>query len=206
MLAFLVQVETAPFTIALLLMFLLGVVEALGLGGSAIDMDVDHVGPAGEALDWLNIGRLPFLAVLVVFLAAFGLSGLILQQVALAVGGSLLPWFAAVPAAIAVAAPATRLLSRGLARVLPRDETTAVPIDSLLGRRARIVIGTAQRGNPARARVEDAFGHAHFVMVEPADDASFTQDSLLLLTTRQGDLFHAVEIEPDVFSQMRPTR
>ena len=187
-------------------MVLVGVVEALGLGGSAVHVDVDHVGPAGEALDWLNIGRLPFLAVLVVFLAAFGLAGLIVQQLALMLGGRLLPWFAAVPAAIAVAVPATRWLSHGLARVLPRDETTAVPIDSLLGRRARIVIGTSQRGYPARARVEDVFGHPHFVMVEPADDGRFTDETLLLLTTRQGVIFQAVEIEPDVFSQIRPTR
>jgi membrane protein implicated in regulation of membrane protease activity len=206
MLAFLVQFETAPFTIALLVMLLLGAVEASGLGSSAIHIDMDDVGPLGAGLDWLNIGRLPVLIVLVVFLAVFGLAGLLVQAGALMLAGGLLPWFAALPAAVVAAVPTTRLLSTGLARVLPRDETTAVDIDTLLGRRARIVIGTAQRGNPARARVEDVFGQAHFVMVEPVDDSSFGVQTLLLLTARHGDIFHAIEIEPDIFSQLRPTR
>lgn len=203
MFAFLVQPETAPFTVALVLMLLIGVVEALGLGGSAVDIDFEG-GAIAEGLDWLNLGRLPLLIVLVVFLMVFGLAGLIVQQAAVAMLGGLLQWFVAVPAAAAVAFPVTRLLSRGLAKILPRDETSAVEIDSLLGRRARIVVGTATRGNPARARVEDRFRHAHFVMVEPADDARFTADNELLLTSRDGTVFRAVELEPDIFSELGP--
>ncbi|PZN93839.1 MAG: hypothetical protein DCF31_11490 [Alphaproteobacteria bacterium] len=206
MFLFLVQSGTAPFTVALVLMLLLGIVEAVGLGGSAVDFDLDDPGVLAAGLDWLNTGRLPLLMVLVAFLTLFGLGGLILQQAVLATTGALLPWYAAVPAAIAIAAPATRIATRGLARVLPHDETTAVAIDTLLGRRARIVIGTARQGHPARARVEDKFGHAHFVMVEPGDDSSFTEADLLLLTTRDGDLFRAIAIQPDIFSQLRPTR
>lgn len=202
MLAFLVQPETAPFSVALLLMLFIGAIEAIGLGGSAVDLDVDS-GVIGEGLDWLNVGRLPLLIMLVLFLTSFGLAGLILQQAANMVTGGFLPWFAAVSAAAGLALPATRLLSRGLGRVLPRDETTAVPIDSLLGRRARIIVGTAQRGSPARARVEDEYGQPHFVMVEPAEDQSLTEADLLLLTTRHDMIFHAIAIEPDIFSQLR---
>lgn len=200
---FLVQPETAPFTIALVLMMLIGIVEALGFGGSAIDIDMEGAA-IGEGLDWLNVGRLPILIVLVVFLTVFGLAGLVLQQAAIAITGGLLQWFVAVPAAIAVALPGTRLLSRGLARVLPRDETSAVEIDSLLGRRARIVLGTATRASPARARVEDRFGQAHFVMVEPVEDTRLTADDELLLTSREGTIFRAVAIEPDIFSELGP--
>lgn len=202
MIDFLVQSGTAPFTIALLLMVLLGLVEAIGLGSSAIEVGDAEL---GGALDWLNIGRLPLLMLLVVFLTAFGLTGLILQSAAIALTGTLLPWFAAVPAALLISGPAVRWLGAGLSRVLPRDETTAVDIDSLIGRRARIVIGTARRGSPARARVADAHGHTHHVMVEPTDDASLTETAMLLLTARDGDIFQAVEIPPDIFSIMRPT-
>lgn len=206
MIAFLVQSGTAPFTVALLLMVLLGLVEAIGLGSSAIELEIGDAGDVGGGLDWLNVGRLPLLMLLVVFLTSFGLAGLSLQAAALALAGGGLPWFAAVPAGIVIAAPLTRTLGRGLARILPRDETTAVDIDTLIGRRARIVIGTARRGSPARARVEDKFGHFHHVMVEPDDDdASFTDVALLLLTARNGDTFSAVEIPSDIFSIMRPT-
>jgi membrane protein implicated in regulation of membrane protease activity len=169
MIQFLTQSGTAPFSVALLLMVLLGVVEAIGLGSSAIEVDIDpgEAGAIASGLDWLNIGRLPLLMLLVVFLTVFGLAGLVLQGAALALAGGLLPWFGAVPASVVIAAPLTRRLGVGLARVLPRDETTAVAIDTLVGRRARIVIGTARRGHPARARVEDQHGQVHFVMVEP---------------------------------------
>ena len=83
-------------------MVLLGLVEAIGLGSSAIELDVGDAGEIGGALDWLNIGRLPLLMLIVVFLTSFGLAGLSLQAGALA--GGLLPSFAAVQAAIANAA------------------------------------------------------------------------------------------------------
>jgi membrane protein implicated in regulation of membrane protease activity len=206
MIQFLTQSGTAPFSVALLLMVLLGVVEAIGLGSSAIEVDIDpgEAGAIASGLDWLNIGRLPLLMLLVVFLTVFGLAGLVLQGAALALAGGLLPWFGAVPASVVIAAPLTRRLGVGLARVLPRDETTAVAIDTLVGRRARIVIGTARRGHPARARVEDQHGQVHFVMVEPLDDSSLTAAAMLLLTARHGDIFHAVEIPTDIFSIMRP--
>jgi hypothetical protein len=206
MIDFLAQSGTAPFSVALVLIVLLGVVESIGLGSSAIEIDIDtsDAGAIASGLDWLNIGRLPLLMLMVVFLTVFGLSGLVLQGAALALAGGLLPWFGAVPAAIAIAAPLTRRLGAGLARVLPRDETTAVAIDTLVGRRARIVIGTARRGHPARARVEDQHGQVHFVMVEPLDDSSLTAAAMLLLTARHGDIFHAVEIPTDIFSMMRP--
>lgn len=200
---FLVQPETAPFTIALVLMMLIGIVEALGLGGSAIDIDMEGAA-IGEGLDWLNVGRLPILIILVVFLTVFGLAGLALQQAAVTMLGGLLQWFVAVPAAAVLALPGTRLLSRGLAKVLPRDETSAVEIDSLLGRRARIVLGTATRTSPARARVEDRFGQVHFVMVEPVEDTRLTAHDELLLTSRDGTIFRAVAIEPDIFSELGP--
>ena len=70
MLTFLVQPETAPFVIALLVMLLIGIVEALGLGSSAVDIDMEG-GFTASALDWLNVGHLPLLIVLVVFLERF---------------------------------------------------------------------------------------------------------------------------------------
>lgn len=132
MIAFLVQPETAPFAIALLLMSLLGLVEAIGLGGAGIDFDADapDAGFVAESLDWLNIGRLPLLVLLVVWLAVFGVAGLLVQAAAIALAGSLLPWFAAVPAALAAGMPVTRLASRGLARILPRDEAEQARINA----------------------------------------------------------------------------
>ena len=203
MLALLSNPDSLAFSVALLVMVLIGAVEVTGLASAALGLDADADLP--DALDWLNIGRLPLLVLIVVFLALFGTTGLALQLASLSLAGATLAWPLAVPATLAAALPLTRFASAGLGRVLPRDETTAVDLASLAGRRARIVIGTASPGNPARARVTDAHGQAHFVMVEPEADADPDQfdDSMTLLLTRQdGHHFRAVALAPDIFSQL----
>ncbi|HET9637574.1 MAG TPA: YqiJ family protein [Allosphingosinicella sp.] len=178
-----------PFSVALLVMLLIGAVEAFGLGASAVHLDLHaDADGGGDLLGWLGVGTVPLLMLLVVFLAFFGLIGLAVQQFA----GPLPLWIAA-PAAAAAAFPLTGLGARGLARIMPGDETTAVSLDSLVGRRGTITIGTARRGSPAQARVKDAYGQAHHVMVEPYDDdQSIGEGETVRLDRRDGNLFIAV--------------
>ena len=177
-----------PFSVALLVMLLIGAVEALGLGASAVHLDVHADVHGGDLLGWLGIGRVPLLMLLVVFLALFGLAGLAIQQFA-----GPLPLWIAVPGAVGAALPLTGLGARGLARIIPGDETTAVSLDSLVGRRGTITIGTARRGSPAQARVSDIHGQVHHVMVEPYDDDhSIGQGETVRLDRRDGNIFIAV--------------
>ena len=178
-----------PFSVALLVMLLIGVVEALGLGASAAHLDADVGGDVGgDLLAWLGVGRVPLLMLIVVFLALFGLTGLAVQQLA----GPLTLWIAA-PAAGAAALPLTGLGARGLARIVPGDETTAVSLDTLVGRRGTITIGTARRGSPAQARVRDIHGQVHYVMVEPYDDdLAIAEGETVRLDRRDGNIFIAV--------------
>jgi membrane protein implicated in regulation of membrane protease activity len=178
-----------PFSVALLVMLMIGAVEALGLGASAahIDLDADMDG-GGDLLGWLGVGRVPLLILLVVFLALFGIAGLAIQQFA-----GPLPLWLATPAAAAAALPLTGLGARGLARIMPQDETTAVSLDSLVGRRGTITIGTARRGSPAQARVADIHGQVHYVMVEPYDDShALGEGETVRLAHRTGNIFIAV--------------
>ncbi len=97
------------------------------------------------------------------------------------------------PAAAAAALPLTGLGARGLARIMPGDETTAVSLDELVGRRGTITIGTARRGSPAQARVADIHGQVHYVMVEPYDDDhSIGEGETVRLDRRDGHIFIAV--------------
>jgi membrane protein implicated in regulation of membrane protease activity len=197
--ALLLQPALLPFTAALGLLLLVAALQLIGLDGDAPGGGDDGL---GAALDWLNVGRLPLLILFILLLAFFAMAGFLIQFAAQGVIG-LLPWPIAAGAAAAAAVPATRWLSRPFARILPMDETTAVAIDSLVGRRARIVLGAARAGSAARARVEDAHGHAHFVMVEPAGDAVLTGDDLLLLVGRDGAQFQAIAIPEDIFSALK---
>jgi membrane protein implicated in regulation of membrane protease activity len=185
MFEFILAPENLPFAVALAVMLMIGVVEALGLGASAAHVDLHVDADGGDLLAWLGVGRVPLLILLVVFLALFGLSGLLIQQSF----GPLSPWLAS-GAALVAALPLTGLGARGLARIMPQDETTAVSLDTLVGKRGEITIGTARRGAAAQARVRDAFGQPHYVMVEPHDEAHpIAEGETVLLVRREGHIF-----------------
>lgn len=186
MFAFLSAPENIVFVSALVLMLLLGVVQAIGLSG---DADFD----APDWLDWMGFGRVPLLVVLVLLLASFGLIGLIGQQIAADMAGALLPLWIAVPGAGALALPATGLSARLLAPILPQDHTTAIDVEDLVGSSAHIVTGRAATGSPARGRVDDWHGQAHYVMIEPDNDGQvFEEGERVLLVRRENGVFRAI--------------
>jgi hypothetical protein len=109
-------------------------------------------------------------------------------------GAPLEAWLAAAIAA-AAALPVTSALVRPLARILPRDHTTAVGLDALVGRRATITIGRATAGSPARAQVRDHHGHPHHVMVEPHDARGvIAEGEAVLIVRREQEIFYAVPL------------
>ena len=188
---FILAPENLPFAVALLLMVLIGAVEAFGLGLGAIDLDAHaDLHADGDLLGWLGLGKVPLLVLIVVLLALFGIIGIAGQQLAEAwLGAPLSPWIAA-PAALVAALPLAGIGARGLARIMPHDETTAVGLDSLVGRRATVTVGVARIGSPARASVRDTHGQTHYVMVQPFEEAtSVPEGSTLLLVRREGDVF-----------------
>lgn len=194
--------ENIFFSAAILLMFAIGILQLVGLSdfgpdfGTDMDPEADIDGAGEGLLSLFGFGRLPFLILLVLFLALFGIIGLAGQEFYSSLFGWLLtPWLA-VPAAAVVSLPITGLLARPLSRVIPSDETTAIDIDMLVGRRGTIEIGKAETGSPARAKVVDFHGHNHFVMVEPANDGEvFRQAEEVLLVRREEETFRI--ISPD---------
>jgi hypothetical protein len=195
------NIVTAPeswlFTSALCLMLMIGIVEALGLGG--IGSDGGSLDSDNPLFAWIGIGQLPLSVALIVFLGIFGLGGLILQEIVSAWTGARLPWLPASVAAAAVAVPATGLLARVVARILPADETTAVSLDSLVGRRGHIVLGIASLHLPARAKVRDAFGHSHYVLVEPHLAGEVLREGEeILLVAREAGSFLGITVAPHI--------
>ena len=191
--------QNVAFVIALVLMMLIGLVQLVGLaghfgidahvdGGVDVDADVDF-----DILGWLGFGRVPLMVLLTLFLGIFGVTGLLVEQLSHDLLGAFLSPLFAVPAVFAATLPMTGAAARLIARILPRDETTAVSLDSLVGEYARIVTGRAAAGSPARARVEDVHGQAHFVMVEPnSRDQVFEEGEAILLVRREDNLFRAI--------------
>ncbi len=213
---------SAPFTVALLVMVGLALVELVALmtGFTVNDIldefvtshtGIETLGDAptgmeatgkleaasmfGRFLAWLYVGRVPVLIVLIVFLTLFGLLGLILQAVLRDLAGFALPAIAAAPLVLFGSLPLVRACTGGIARIIPRDETSAVSTDTFVGRTALVVgPGSARAGMPGQARVVDAFGTHHYVMVEPeeAGDVFEAGSTVLLVRSIDGARFSAI--------------
>lgn len=204
----------APFTVALLVLAMIAAVEVAGLliGVGVSDLvdgalpDFDAGAPDGDAvaraLGWLHVGKVPALIVLSTLLAAFGLIGVSLQGAAGAVLGAPLPVFVAAALSLVAALPAARFLCGGLSRILPREETDAVSSDSFIGRIAEIIRGEARAGAPAEAKLTDAHGRTHYILVEPdSAGAAFRQGSEVLIVEKRGAVFRAAANETPALSR-----
>ncbi|HEX8447412.1 MAG TPA: OB-fold-containig protein [Sphingomonas sp.] len=192
-----------PFAIAFVVMVGIGLIEAIGLGLGHLDLDADGDVDLGSMLGWLGLGgELPILIWLTSLLGCFTLAGVAIQQAASALIGDPLAWPAAAGGAFLIGAMLNTLAANGLRRVMPGFETTVITTDDLLMHRGTILEGTARRGSPARAKVVDRHGQAHFIMVEPhADPDAISSGETALLVRREGRLFFAV---PDRESVLRP--
>lgn len=203
----LLEPHNLPFLIAFGALALIAVLQLTGLsevieGAGEFDVgdngaDGLEMGGLGEALTTLlGLGRVPLLIWLAALLFVFATIGVIGQSVLTSMLGAPLSAGWAALLAGGAALPLNSIAMRPLAAILPRDETTAIELDDLVRRDAEIQIGTARAGSPARAKVIDVHGQAHFVMVEPHDQTlAFNAGDTVLLVRREGQIFYGVQYE-----------
>jgi len=206
---FLFADNNMPFSITLLLMLIIAVMEGaltlIGLGMSQaldsllpdVDIDVDgNMGSGGalsNLLGWIRFRQVPMLILLVIFLAAFSLTGFALQLILDNALGFTLPAIIAAPIAFMLCLPMVRTSTGILAKVVFKDETESISSKSFVGNVAVITVGEARMGSPAEARFSDRFGTSHYVMVEPIDNNIFKQGDKVLLVEERGSVFSVIE-------------
>lgn len=201
------------FSISLCLLFLLGTLEIILMifgGGSqglldqflpedlssSKDIDVHLNGETSLfvlVLDWLYIGRIPLLVWLIVFLTSYGLTGLISQSIFDYFTNTYLTVWIISPICLFIAMPIVRYSAMIIAKVLPKDETSAIYSHELIGRNATIILGKAQINSPAEAKVIDQHSQTHYVLVEPESDEVFHQGETVLLTEKTTLGFKAIK-------------
>jgi len=198
-----------PFAIALAALFAVGLLQLIGAGDlfdGAGDVEIDIDADVADGLEasgfmdglmtLLGLGKVPFLIWLSTLLFVFALIGVVGQALISNVTGAPLPAGLAALLATGAAIPLNGLLVRPIGKLFPEDLTTAVSLDSLTRRDAVIQTGTARANSPARAKVKDAFGHPHFVMVEPHDpSAELAEGETVMLVSREGETFYGVRYE-----------
>ena len=204
-----------PFAVALALLGFVAIAQIIGagdmFGGDAdldLDLDVDADADVDGAnaisgggfiaglLSFIGLGKVPLLIWLTLFLVLFAAIGVSGQALAVSLlGNPLDALLAAVLSGIGTL-PVTGLVSRPVGALLPKDETSAVGLGSLIRRDAEIQTGSAKAGSPAGSKVIDRHGHPHFVMVEPHDpQAVLAEGETVLLVRREGETFYAVQYE-----------
>src|ERR1700733_4525113 len=133
--------EVRPFAVAAAIMATLGGIELLSmlvgfsigeLFGKDIDVEADSHNALGGLFLWINAGRLPLLILIILALGIFSIEGFALQGVAHGLGITVPAWIAGF-VAFAAMIPVIRTTSRGISRIIPRDETYAVSDADFVG-------------------------------------------------------------------------
>ena len=196
--------QNLPFGIGFALIIGIALLEGIGMlvsfsPSNLLDNlipDIDGDGGLDRVLGWLHLGKVPALVVLLLFLSGYTLFGYSLQMVANGLFGGYLPaWIAgllAVPSGMAT----VRGLGSLIAHIIPRDETSSVSEQSLLGRVGVIVGGVAKRGLAAQARVKDGQGRSHYLMVEPDLDDDLLGEGTQVLIVRKAGAFYRCIANP----------
>ncbi|HEY1129865.1 MAG TPA: YqiJ family protein [Roseateles sp.] len=193
--------ETLPFGVAVALIVAIALLEGLGMlialsPSNLIDSWLpEHAAETGldRVLGWLHLGRVPALVLLLLFLLGYALFGYALQKVAFNLFGSFIPAWIAGLLAVPPGLTTVRGLGSLIAHIIPRDESSAVSEQSLVGRAGSVSAGTARRGLAAQARVRDAHGRTHYLMVEPdLDEEVFEEGAQILIVRKQGAFYRCI--------------
>ncbi|WP_394172997.1 YqiJ family protein [Thalassotalea litorea] len=213
MFGFLLNDVNFAFTVALTIVFGLALLEGLALvigssvmtllddlTGFDVDADVDadiSSGGLTSVLGWLCLDRLPLLVWLILMLTSFGLTGLIYNYVVLSsLNAEFLFWFAK-PVALFSALIITHTCGEAIAKIVPKNESSAVSVNAFSGKVAIITLGKARKGNAAQASLIDEFNQKHYVMVEPDnDDQEFLQGTQVVLIEKTDSSWIAAPFQP----------
>lgn len=202
--------DVRPFAISAAIMVSLGGIELLTtivgfsiseLVGHDFGLDSDSHHGIGGLFLWINAGRLPLLILIILALGIFAIAGFLLQGIA-HIAAATLPVSIAALVAAGVSIPLIRVASRGVARIIPRDETYAVNEADFVGHVAEVAIGPLDQGLPGRVRLKDVFGNWHSVAARASSDsAPLPVGARVLLVDRDNRIFIAISAPTDLIAQ-----
>ena len=204
--------EVRPFAVAAAIMVALGGIEVLttlvGFSisefiGKDFGLESDSHNALGGLFLWINAGRLPLLILIMLALGIFSIEGFLLQGVAHLVSATV-PVPIAALAAAAGSIPVIRTTSRGIAHIIPRDETYAVNDADFVGQVAVVSVGPLDQGLPGRVRLKDVFGNWHTVSARASTDSSpLPVGTSVLLVDRDARSFIAISAPADLIEHQR---
>ncbi|PLY07774.1 MAG: hypothetical protein C0625_04200 [Arcobacter sp.] len=217
-LEFIFHQDNILFSSAIILMVFIalleGVLAVLGAGLSDMldsfipdfepdmdfNIDTDSAYSFTKFFGWIRLKEVPILMLLIVFLTSFGLIGLSIQFVLLKILGILwLQYLIAIPTFI-LSIFSLRIFGGIIKKILPKDESSSISKDELIGYIATITLGKAKKGLPAEAKTKDNHGQTHYFMIEPENEYEvFEQgEKVLILGQSETSFFATKEIQEKI--------
>jgi membrane protein implicated in regulation of membrane protease activity len=174
--------------------------------GKDFALETESHSAIGGLFLWINAGRLPLLILMILALGVFAIAGFLLQAVAHSFGTAV-PVTLAALAAVAISLPAIRVTSRGIARIIPRDETYAVDEADFVGHVGEVSIGPLDQGLPGKVRLKDVFGNWHSVAARASPESTpLPVGASVLLVDRDARCFIAISAPADLITQQQTSR
>lgn len=195
---FLVAGPNVPFLVAACLVVAIFLLEAISmvLGHSLASQhgDIDYTLDADgngipdyleqgdfNILGWLNPGHVPSMVFLLLFCGIYSIVGYGAQWVFDGLTGHLAPALLAGPVALAISLPFVRSATRAAERIIPKDESNAVNVESLTGDAGVVTAGPIGRGDFGFARFTDKWGTDHSLMVSGEGEEAIATGATVVL-------------------------
>lgn len=203
----LTHAQVWPFSLLLIVFLAISLLEIImvftgagvdyGLDLSA-DIEMPDISSDWRVLDWLGLGRVPYLISLAAFLLSVGILGIFVQTLLLGAIGAALPWPFVMLGSIGLSLPLVRFLNHGLGRIWPKDiESSAVTTESFVGHEAEVVLGDIGGEEPGQIKFRDGMGTMHHAMAySDRPDETYRQGDMLLIVGRRG-AFYTVILHPN---------
>ncbi len=163
-------------------------VSLLGLvdDQAALDADADTSSGFTEFGSWLALDRVPLLVWLVLLLTTFGSAGLTFNFLSLTLLDTYFARWLITLLAVIAGLFFTARFGTFIARLLPKQESSATTADELVGTVGHITVGVARQNSPAEGKFIDAHGQPHYLLVEPFEpDEQFSQGEKILLIQKR---------------------
>ena len=163
-------------------------VSLLGLvdDQAALDADTDTSSGFTEFGSWLALDRVPLLVWLVLLLTTFGSAGLTFNFLSLTLLDTYFARWLITLLAVIAGLFFTARFGSFIARLLPKQESSATTADELVGTVGHITVGVARQNSPAEGKFIDAHGQPHYLLVEPLEpDEQFSQGEKILLIQKR---------------------
>lgn len=199
-----------PFTIyTISLLFLLGlcVLEILfffvgmSLGKLAhfdVDLDLDYDFNVdldhAQDLNFLNLGKVPFLVILLSFAGLFTFFGMGTHILSNNIFGTYISNFIVAPASIGLSAFFTSSITGLWRKYFPSEETYAVNDKNFIGFKGKVVGNRMDDENPCQVSFVDKFGTKHYMMAKPAivGDVMYEGDDVFLVKKEASGLYYVL--------------